>query len=231
MSQEKILIVDDDDDILEFVSYNLKAAGFIVESLKNPDKVIQKAISFQPHLIILDVMMPNIDGIELCEQIRLTPSIKNVLITFLSARSEDFSLLAGYDAGADDYITKPIKPKILISKIKALLKRQAAILDQSNVLVDSNVKSVNNIYIDKDRYVVTKDQTEFILPKKEFELLFLLASQPDKVFLRDEIYTQVWGDNSFVGDRTIDVHIRKLRKKFGDDVIRTIKGVGYKFTE
>jgi len=231
MSQEKILIVDDDDDILEFVSYNLKAAGFIVESLKNPDKVIQKAISFQPHLIILDVMMPNIDGIELCEQIRLTPSIKNVLITFLSARSEDFSLLAGYDAGADDYITKPIKPKILISKIKALLKRQAAILDQSNVSVDSNVKSVNNIYIDKDRYVVTKDQTEFILPKKEFELLFLLASQPDKVFLRDEIYTQVWGDNSFVGDRTIDVHIRKLRKKFGDDVIRTIKGVGYKFTE
>jgi two-component system alkaline phosphatase synthesis response regulator PhoP len=231
MSQEKILIVDDDDDILEFVSYNLKASGFIVESLKNPDKVIQKAISFQPHLIILDVMMPNIDGIELCEQIRLTPSIKNVLITFLSARSEDFSLLAGYDAGADDYITKPIKPKILISKIKALLKRQAAILDQSNVLVDSNVKSVNNIYIDKDRYVVTKDQTEFILPKKEFELLFLLASQPDKVFLRDEIYTQVWGDNSFVGDRTIDVHIRKLRKKFGDDVIRTIKGVGYKFTE
>jgi two-component system alkaline phosphatase synthesis response regulator PhoP len=231
MSQEKILIVDDDDDILEFVSYNLKASGFIVESLKNPDKVIQKAISFQPHLIILDVMMPNIDGIELCEQIRLTPSIKNVLITFLSARSEDFSLLAGYDAGADDYITKPIKPKILISKIKALLKRQAAILDQSNVLVDSNIKSVNNIYIDKDRYVVTKDQAEFILPKKEFELLFLLASQPDKVFLRDEIYTQVWGDNSFVGDRTIDVHIRKLRKKFGDDVIRTIKGVGYKFTE
>ncbi|MBN2667810.1 MAG: response regulator transcription factor [Bacteroidales bacterium] len=233
MDEPKVLVVDDDEDILEFVSYNLKSSGFKVETSKYPEKVIKKALQFKPNLIILDVMMPNIDGIELCEKIRATNEIKDVLITFLTARAEDYSQIAGYDAGADDYITKPIKPKVLVSKVKALLKRQGVfdeVVSDSNKIYEGP-QIVNGITIDKERYIVTKDEFEYILPKKEFELLSLLASHPDKVFLRDEIYNQVWGEQSFVGDRTIDVHIRKLRKKFGDNIIRTVKGVGYKFTE
>lgn len=234
MSKKKILIVDDDLDILEFLSYNLSQAGYDIETESKSTLAITKSIAFEPDLILLDVMMADIDGIELCEEIRKIDSLKHVLITFLTARSEDYSQIAGYEAGADDYIQKPIKPKVLISKLKALLKR--------NIFIDSiNPKEADNeniiandskgLTIDRNRYVVIKENLDYILPKKEFELLYLLASQPNKVFLRDEIYAHVWGDNSFVGDRTIDVHIRKLRKKFGDEIIKTIKGVGYKFSE
>lgn len=234
MSKKKILIVDDDLDILEFLAYNLSQAGYDIETESKSTSAITKSIAFKPDLILLDVMMPDIDGIELCEEIRKIDSLKHVLITFLTARSEDYSQIAGYEAGADDYIQKPIKPKVLISKLKALLKRNtfdeiidSKKADNENIIANDS----KGLTIDRNRYVVIKENMDYILPKKEFELLYLLASQPNKVFLRNEIYVHIWGNNSFVGDRTIDVHIRKLRKKFGDEIIKTVKGVGYKFSE
>ena len=224
----RLLLVDDEPDILEFLSYNLKKEGFNVYTASNGKEAIKKALETTPHLIILDVMMPGMDGIEACEEIKKQPQLKDTLVASLTARGEDYSQIAGFEAGADDYIAKPIKPKVLISRAKALLKRY-----QSGPSVNWNSESptvsIGNLIIDRERYVVTSAGTELMLPKKEFELLLLLASKPDKVFTRIEIYNSIWGDNIIVGDRTIDVHIRKLREKIGQDHIRTIKGVGYKY--
>ncbi len=226
LSKFKILVVDDEPDIIEFLSYNLKKEGFTIKTASTGRQAIETAESFNPHLILLDVMMPEMDGIETCEELRANPKTKDVLIAFLTARSEDYSQIAGFDAGGDDYISKPIKPKVLISRIKALLKRIASIDDSS--LLEREIPSVG-LSIDKERYVVYLNGNEIMLPKKEFELLALLYSKPQKVFTRDEIYQAIWGDEIIVGDRTIDVHIRKLREKLGEDYIRTVKGVGYKF--
>lgn len=218
----KILIVDDEDDIIEFLTYNLVKEGYDVYSSNNGKDAIKQALKINPHLILLDIMMPEMDGIETCEVIRKTPSLENVLIAFLTARNEDYSQIAGFDAGADDYIAKPIKNKILLSRIKALLKRY----EKSNIIIE---KDIDGLYIDKERFIVINNGTEISLPKKEFELLSLLYSKPDRVFTREEIYDIIWGDNVIVSDRTIDVHIRKLRERIGEEHIITIKGVGYKF--
>lgn len=223
----RILLVDDEPDILEFVSYNLRREDFNVYISNNGRDAIKLAEEIHPHLILLDVMMPEMDGIETCEEIRKHDKLKNVLISFLTARGEDYSQIAGFDAGGDDYITKPIKPKVLLSRVKALLKRvDAKIVDD----IPETYPEVG-LVIDKERYIVVKDGVEITLPKKEFELLALLYSRPQKVFTRDEIFSSVWGDNIIVGDRTIDVHIRKLREKIGDNFIKTVKGVGYKFID
>lgn len=226
----KILLVDDEPDILEFLSYNINKEGFEVFTASNGKEAIDKAKKVNPHLILLDVMMPEMDGIETCELLRQDKKLQNTIIAFLTARGEDYSQIAGFDAGGDDYITKPVKPKVLVSRIKALLKR-FKIADNIEEKEESSVIKRSNLIIDRDRYVVTKDGEELVLPKKEFELLVLLISKPDRVFTRDEIFSAVWGDNIIVGDRTIDVHIRKLREKIGDEHIKTIKGVGYKFVD
>ena len=226
----KILLVDDEPDILEFLGYNLKKEGFTVFTAQNGHDAIKMALEIIPHLIILDVMMPGMDGIETCEEIKKQPLLKNILVAFLTARGEDYSQIAGFEAGADDYITKPIKPKVLVSRARALLKRfrpESADVQTSG----AGILTFDSLLIDRERYVVTVADQELVLPKKEFELLMLLASKPDKVFTRDEIYNSIWGDNIIVGDRTIDVHIRKLREKIGQDHIKTIKGVGYKFVD
>ena len=228
-SSYKILLVDDEPDIVEFVSYNLKKEGFVVNTASNGRDAIRLAEEIRPHLILLDVMMPEMDGIETCEQIRSNDRLKDTLVAFLTARGEDYSQIAGFDAGGDDYITKPIRPKVLISRIKALLKRLGTAIDTGTV--EEQITSGTGIIIDKEKYLVYKDGEELVLPKKEFELLALLYSRPQKVFSRDEIFSSVWGDNIIVGDRTIDVHIRKLREKIGEDHIKTIKGVGYKYVE
>lgn len=226
----KILLVDDEPDILEFVSYNLKKEGFEVLTTCDGHEAIKIAKNELPHLIILDVMMPGMDGIETCEEIKRIPALKNTIIAFLTARGEDYSQIAGFDAGADDYISKPIKPKVLISRIKALLKRYR----HDTLAVDqeiSTVVTIGDLVIDQERYIIINKGEELVLPKKEFELLLLLTSKPDKVFTRDEIYNGVWGDGIIVGDRTIDVHIRRLREKIGQEHITTLKGVGYKFVK
>lgn len=227
----KILLVDDEPDILEFLGYNLKKEGFTVYTAQNGHDAIKLALETLPHLIILDVMMPGMDGIETCEEIKKQPVLKDALVAFLTARGEDYSQIAGFEAGADDYITKPIKPKVLVSRARALLKRYRTETAESQQTPDSGILTFGSLIIDRERYVVTVAGQEMVLPKKEFELLMLLASKPDKVFTRDEIYTSIWGDNIIVGDRTIDVHIRKLREKIGQDHIKTIKGVGYKFVD
>ncbi|AXT52334.1 DNA-binding response regulator [Aquimarina sp. BL5] len=218
-----ILLVDDEPDILEIVGYNLTAEGYNVLTAENGIEAVKIAKKKNPHLIILDVMMPEMDGIEACEQIRKIPDLQNTIITFLTARGEDYSQVAGFDAGADDYITKPIRPKVLVSKVKALLRRLKE--DDSS----DNVVKIGNLVINRDEYKIIKDKKEIILPRKEFELLSLLASKPGKVFKREDILDKVWGNEVIVGGRTIDVHIRKLREKLGDDSFKTIKGVGYKF--
>ncbi len=218
----KILLVDDEQDILEIIGYNLIQEGYQVSTANDGREAVQKAQKELPNLIILDVMMPDMDGMEACEQIRKIPALKNTIITFLTARGEDYSQVAGFDAGADDYITKPIKPKVLVSKVKALLRR----LKQDEVLGD--VLNVGNIEINREEYKIVKDGEEIVLPRKEFELFYLLASKPGKVFKREEILDRVWGNEVVVGGRTIDVHIRKLREKIGDEWFKTIKGVGYK---
>ncbi len=219
----KILIVDDEDDILEFVSYNLRREGYQVLIANNGRDAVKTATTLLPHLIILDVMMPEMDGIETCREIRQIPALQKTMITFFTARNEDYSQIAGFEAGADDYITKPIKPRLLVSKVTALLRRISAISEGNT----SNV--VGDLIIDTEKYQITKSGIEHSLPRKEFELLSLLASKPNKVFTRDEIYSKVWTNDVIVGDRTIDVHIRKLREKLGIDNIKTIKGVGYKY--
>ena len=220
----KILLVDDEQDILEFLSYNLKKEGYIVFLANNGKEAVTVAKKENPDLIILDVMMPDMDGIETCREIREIPSLKNVIIAFLTARNEDYSQIAGFDVGADDYINKPIKPRVLASRIKALLRRGT--VAEANKM---DKVEMGGIQIDRERYVITKDGEQMSLPKKEFELLALLASKPGKVFTREVILDTVWGGDVVVGDRTIDVHIRKLREKIGEDFIKTIKGIGYKF--
>ena len=222
----KILLVDDEPDILEIVRYNLSSQGYQIIIGKNGIEAVEKAKKHKPHLIILDVMMPEMDGIEACEKIRELPNQNDTIITFLTARGEDYSQVAGFDAGADDYIAKPIKPKVLVSKVKALLRR----LKESDSSADSIVK-IGDLIIYKDEYKITKKGEEITLPRKEFELLSLLVNKPGKVFKRDEILDKVWGNDVVVGGRTIDVHIRKLREKIGDKSFKTVKGVGYKFVD
>jgi len=220
----KILLVDDEPDILEILSYNLSAEGYQVFTANNGVEGVSKAKKKQPHLIVLDVMMPEMDGIEACETIRNTKGLENTIITFLTARGEDYSQVAGFDAGADDYITKPIKPKVLISKVKALLRRLKE--EESDA---EDIVTVGNIVINREEYKIVNNGTELVLPRKEFELLSLLTSKPGKVFKREVILDRVWGNEVVVGGRTIDVHIRKLREKIGEEHFKTIKGVGYKF--
>lgn len=217
----KILLVDDEPDILEIVGYNLSQEGYKILTAQNGREAISKAKKEKPHLIIMDVMMPEMDGIEACEAIRKIPELSEVIITFLTARAEDYSQVAGFEVGADDYITKPIKPKILVSKVKALLRRLKEDKPQDTLMV-------TGMEINREEYKIIKDGQEIVLPKKEFELLYLLASKPGKVFKREEILSKVWGEDVVVGGRTIDVHIRKLREKIGEDLFKTIKGVGYK---
>ena len=226
----KILLVDDEEDILEFLSYNLINEGFDIFTANNGSDALKIAAENHPHLVLLDVMMPEMDGIETCEEIRKLPGLENTLIAFLTARGEDYSQIAGFEAGGDDYITKPIKPKLLISKIKSLLKRTTN--NHDNVQKEQLNQVVSgDLTIDKDRYLVILKGRDIFFPRKEFELLSLLISKPDKVFSREEIFDMIWGDNIVVGDRTIDVHIRKLREKIGDDYIKTVKGIGYKYVK
>ena len=217
----KILIVDDEPDILEFLGYNLEKEGFQVYTTTNGREAINLTKEINPHLIVLDIMMPGIDGIETCKEIKQFNH--NSLILFLTARSEDYTQIAGFESGADDYVTKPIKPRVLMSRIKALLRRHVTKEEEENIL------TINDIKIDREKYLVMKDGQEIILPKKEFELFNLMASKPDKVFSREEIFTKIWGEDVIVGERTIDVHIRKIREKLNIDNIKTIKGVGYKY--
>jgi two-component system alkaline phosphatase synthesis response regulator PhoP len=232
MTEEKfkVLLVDDELDILEFLSYNLEKEGYIVFTAKNGLEALEVAAKEIPHLIILDVMMPEMDGIVACEELRKIPELNRTVIAFLTARGEDYSQIAGFEAGADDYITKPVRPKVLVSRVKALLKRsnESAV---ALVVEDTNTINIGNLVIDKERYLIRIDDIEMVLPRKEFELLSLLVSKPGKVFTREEIYSSVWGENVVVGDRTIDVHIRKLREKIGNEHIKTLKGIGYKFVE
>ena len=226
-SNNRILLVDDENDILEFLSYNLKNEGFQVLTCNDGKTALSLLDDFMPNLIVLDVMMPGMDGIETCEQIRLNPKYNNILITFLTARSEDYSQVAGLEAGADDYINKPIKPKVLVSRVKALLRRKGSDVIQSDN--DLGLIEISDLKIDRESYQVTLDYDNIFLPRKEFEILYLLASKPGKVFNREEIFDKIWGDDVVVGGRTIDVHVRKLRRKLGRDYIVTVKGVGYKF--
>jgi len=221
----KILLVDDEPDILEIVGYNLSSEGYQVITAENGIEAVKKAKKEKPHLIILDVMMPEMDGIEACEQIRKNQDLSNTIITFLTARGEDYSQVAGFDAGADDYITKPIKPKVLVSKVNALLRRLKEEESSEGVL------KIGSLVINREEYKISLKGEEIILPRKEFELLSLLATKPGKVFKREEILDKVWGNEVIVGGRTIDVHIRKLREKIGDKSFKTVKGVGYKFVD
>lgn len=223
-SDIKILCVDDEPDILEILKYNLSNVGYDIYLANDGLSAIKKAKEIIPNLIIMDVMMPKMDGIQACENLRANEKFNDTIIMFLTARGEDFSHLAAYEAGADDYVTKPVKPKILISKVKGLLRRFKKVNDNDIAIIE-----LNNIIIDKEKYKVYISGNNLDLPRKEFELLYLLASKPDKVFKREKIMENVWGGEVVVGDRTIDVHIRKLREKLGDKYIKTIKGVGYKF--
>jgi len=219
----KILLVDDEPDILEIVSYNLAQEGYQISTATNGREAVAIAKKEVPHLIIMDVMMPEMDGMEATEAIRKIPELQSTIIAFLTARNEDYSQVAGFDAGADDYIAKPIKPKLLVSKVKALLRRLKN--DDGKHAATLNV---GGIEINREEYKIVKDNVEIILPRKEFELFYLLASKPGKVFKREEILDKVWGNEVIVGGRTIDVHIRKLREKIGEELFKTIKGVGYK---
>lgn len=225
MDKKKILVVDDEADILEIVQYNLEKGDFAVNTASNGIEAIEIAAEWNPDLILLDVMMPEMDGMETCMRLRGNAELENTVIAFLTARGEDYSQIAGFESGADDYITKPIKPRVLLSRIKALLRRGTMTKTSNQVFKGKTIT------IDRDRYVVIQNGNEMNLPKKEFELLSLLVSQPGKVFSRSTILSQVWGSQVVVGDRTIDVHIRKLREKLGDHHFKTVKGVGYKFAE
>ncbi len=225
MDNAKILLVDDEQDILDLIKYNLEKEGFEVQTANNGREGLREARVFLPDLILLDVMMPEMDGMETCIQMKDLPELRHTIIAFLTARGEDYSQIAGFEAGADDYITKPIKPRVLVSRVKALLRRK------SSAEEPGKKKKVKGIVIDKERYLVIKNGEELALPKKEFELLSLLMSQPGRVFTREIILSTVWGNDVIVGDRTIDVHIRKLREKLGDEHFKTVKGVGYKFND
>jgi two-component system alkaline phosphatase synthesis response regulator PhoP len=219
----KVLLVDDEQDIIDLLKYNLEREGYQVTTALNGRDAIKQAKQQRPDLIVLDIMMPGMDGVEVCNQLRQLPEFKQTLITFLSARGEDYSQIAGFEAGADDFITKPVRPKVFLSKVKALLKRSGAERPEGRML------EANGVRVDLEKVLVYVGEQELQLPKKEFELLSLLIGKPGKVFKREEIYNQIWGNELFVGDRTIDVHIRKLREKIGEERIRTVKGIGYKF--
>ena len=221
----RILLVDDEPDILEFASYNLKKEGFEVYTATDGATGINQALKIKPHLILLDVMMPGMDGIKVCEHLRSRPDFEDVVIAFLSARAEDYSQIAGFDAGGDDYIAKPIQPKVLVSKVKSLLRRFHVLQEYIGEI------HRKDIIINRERYTVQRQDETIILARKEFELLYLLASKPNRVFRREEIYDAIWGDKVIVGDRTIDVHIRRLRSRTGIDNIKTVPGVGYKYEE
>lgn len=220
---QKVLLVDDEVDILELLRYNLEREGFKVTTATNGRDALKLAKSEKPDLIVLDIMMPGMDGVEVCNQLRAMPEFKHTLIAFLTARTEDYSQIAGFEAGADDYISKPVRPKVFVTKVKALLKRSRTEKSEEKTL------EANGVRIDLEKVLVHNGKEDLQLPKKEFELLALLMSKPGKVFKRDEIYAHIWGNDLFVGDRTIDVHIRKLREKIGEDRIGTVKGIGYKF--
>ena len=221
----KILLVDDEPDILEIIRFNLEKVGYQIRTASNGLDAIKVSKKFLPHLIILDVMMPDLDGIETCERLRQDERFQETIIMFLTARGEDYSYVAAFDAGADDYVTKPVKPKVLVSKVKGLLRRLKKREATNSQLV------FNNLVIDREEYKVTLKGKELSMPRKEFELLYLLASKPGKVFKREKIMEKIWGSDVVVGDRTIDVHIRKLREKIGDRFFKTVKGVGYKFIQ
>ena len=223
-SDIKILCVDDEPDILEILKYNLSNEGYNISTAADGKSAIEMAYNISPNLIIMDVMMPNMDGIEACEKLRSDEKFNDTIIMFLTARGEDYSHVAAYDAGADDYVTKPVKPKVLVSKVKGLLRRLEKVIAK-----DINEIVFDDIKIDREKYKVYISDNVLNLPRKEFELLYLLASKPDKVYKREKIMETVWGSEVVVGDRTIDVHIRKLREKVGDKYFKTIKGVGYKF--
>ena len=222
-SDIKILLVDDEPDIREIIGYNLSNEGYQVYEASDGEKAVRKAEEIIPHLIIMDIMMPNLDGISACELLRGNPKLQATVVMFLTARGEDFSYVAAFDAGADDYVTKPIKPKVLLSKVKGLLRRF------KNADATPAVLNLGNITIDREEYKVSQGDLSYTLPRKEFELLYLLASRPGKVHKREKIMEKIWGSDVVVGDRTIDVHIRKLREKVGDHYFKTVKGVGYKF--
>ncbi len=225
MEQVKILVVDDEPDIVEFLSYNLRKEGFEVVTAADGEEALEVARREKPDIILLDIMMPHLDGVEVCRTLRQEAEFKDTLIAFLTARNEDYSQIAALDVGGDDYITKPIRPRVLISRIKALLRRKERATDNATPLLIE----AGDLKIDRERVLVLRGPQQIALAKKEFELLSLLASKPGKVFSRDEIYRKVWGTDVIVGNRTIDVHIRKLREKLGDKYIKTIKGMGYKF--
>ena len=225
MDNYKILIAEDEADILEVLQYNLEKEGYNVITADNGKEALQLAIKYQPDLILLDIMMPEMDGVEVCREIRAADLEKQAIIAFLTARNEDYSQIAGFEAGGDDYIAKPIRPKVLISRIKALLKRRHI----GNSIKEENPNIVfGEFELLKDEYIIKKGNEDISLAKKEFELVKLLASRPGKVFTREEIYNKIWGSDIIIGDRTIDVHIRKLREKLDENIISTIKGVGYK---
>lgn len=223
MASLKILLVDDEPDIIEFVKYNLEREGYLIRTAVSGKKAIEIAMDFIPDLILLDVMMPEMDGVEVCSKLREQKLLNDTIIAMLTARSEDYTQIAALQAGADDFINKPVKPRVIVSKVKSLLRRK--ILQEKEVGISDNAR----IVVDHDRFLVIKDGDKLSLPKKEFELLSLLISIPERVFSRDEIYRKIWGSQLIIGDRTIDVHIRKLRERLGDTFIQTIKGVGYKF--
>jgi len=224
-SEIKILLVDDEPDILEFLGYNLEREGYKVLKAKNGQVALKLLKQHRPHLVILDVMMPVMDGMETCLEIRKNPELTDTLIAFLTARGEDYSQIAGFEAGADDYITKPIKPKVFVSRIQALLRRLKEVSENTSII------TLKGFTIDKSRYLIIKEDQEITLVRMEFELLLFLVSQQGKVVSRDQIFENVWGDDVVVGDRTIDVHIRRIREKLGINSIKTVKGIGYKFWE
>jgi two-component system alkaline phosphatase synthesis response regulator PhoP len=224
LSENKsVLLIDDEKDILDFLSYNLKKEGYKVYTAENGEEGLKIAKEIHPDLILLDLMMPVMDGIETCQNLREVPELNDTIIVFLTSRSEDYSQVAGYEAGGDDYVNKPIRPRLLISKLNAHLRRN------QRSIQESEPQEAVGLFLNRNRYVVELDGTDIYLPKKEFELLELLISKPGKVFTRDQIMSQVWGNDTVVGTRTIDVHIRKLREKLGDTYIRTLKGIGYTF--
>jgi len=222
-ANNRILLVDDEEDILEFLSYNLLKSGYVLETAKNGKEALLKALVFHPDLIILDIMMPEMDGIEACHELRQKQELKNTVIAFLTARTEDYSQIAGFEAGGDDFIKKPIRPNVFLSRVKALLRRKSNHLREDSVIV------LEDLLIDKDKYLVIKNGKNTQLPKKEFELLYFLTTRPNKVFSREEIYNKVWGNEVIVGERTIDVHIKKIREKIGFNNIKTFKGIGYSY--
>lgn len=221
----KILLVDDEKDILEIMSYNLKREGYDVYTARDGQAAINKALDIEPHLIVLDIMMPGMDGITACQEMRKHDALKKSVIIFLTARNEDFAQIAALESGGDDFISKPITPKVFLAKVKTYLRRFTTEEAQNSAML----LEFDGLVINFERYIVIREGHEILLPRKEFELLALLASKPGKVFTREEIFSKVWGNDIVVGDRTIDVHIRKIREKIGLSLIRTVKGVGYTF--